>query len=63
MLICHCEVVDDRTIRNAIAAGADSVEAIGAMCGAGRRCGGCIPALVDLLRESTTEHDARPAAA
>ena len=49
MLICHCVVVNDVAVRTAISAGARCPEELAAMCGAGSRCGGCVPALCDLL--------------
>ncbi|MFZ5896724.1 MAG: (2Fe-2S)-binding protein [Myxococcota bacterium] len=50
MLICHCNSLCDREIRAAIQAGADTVEAVGAACGAGTCCGGCEPMIERLLR-------------
>ena len=49
MILCHCRVVNDRTIRAAIAQGALDVEAVAAVCGAGRECGGCVPGIERLL--------------
>ena len=51
MLICHCQAVNDETIRNAILAGASEPEHLAERCGAGARCGGCMPALQALLDE------------
>ena len=52
MLICHCHAVNDRAIRDAaLAVGATEPEQITAMCGAGGHCGGCMPALQELLDE------------
>ena len=51
MLICHCRAVNDRAIRDAIAGGAERPEDLARGCGAGSRCGGCVPALLDLLAE------------
>jgi bacterioferritin-associated ferredoxin len=52
VLVCHCRVVSDRAIREGIARGADDVDAIGDVCGAGTDCGGCHPALERLLAEA-----------
>jgi bacterioferritin-associated ferredoxin len=49
VLICHCKAVNDRTLNAAIAAGARAPEDLARMCGAGTRCGGCLPALEELL--------------
>jgi len=52
MIVCHCRRVCDRTIRAAIEAGAASEEAITEACGAGGVCGGCVPAVTELLDEA-----------
>lgn len=49
MIICHCEQVSDRTIKHAIAAGAQTIDQITATCGAASNCGGCAEALEALL--------------
>lgn len=49
MIACHCHVVSDRTVMDAVATGAASIEAIGDACAAGSRCGGCHPVLDTLL--------------
>jgi bacterioferritin-associated ferredoxin len=48
-LICHCEGVRDRTIVKAIHRGASTLADVQAACGAATRCGGCEPAVHDLL--------------
>jgi bacterioferritin-associated ferredoxin len=52
VLICHCRAVNDRVVRE-VAASAEvrSPEDLAALCGAGGRCGGCLPALRALLDE------------
>ena len=52
MLVCHCAVVSDRTIRSAMAAGAADVDAVGQRCGAGTACGGCVPGIEELLADA-----------
>lgn len=49
MLLCHCRGVSDRVIDCAIACGARTLEDVAAACGAGARCGGCVPAIDQLL--------------
>ena len=49
MFVCSCQAVNDRTIRATIASGARTIEDLAARCGAGARCGGCWPALSELL--------------
>jgi bacterioferritin-associated ferredoxin len=41
VIVCHCRVVSDRTIRSAVQCGADDLETVADMCGAGAECGGC----------------------
>jgi len=55
VLVCHCMAVNDETIRNTIAAGARDAHDVAEMCGAGSRCGGCVPAILELLREAAAE--------
>jgi bacterioferritin-associated ferredoxin len=50
MIVCHCHCVTDRSIREAVRAGASTVRAVGAACGAGTGCGGCRE-LVELIVE------------
>ena len=55
MLLCHCRGVSDRVIDCAIACGARTLEDVAAACGAGARCGGCVPA-IDQLLEARRPH-------
>ncbi len=45
MIVCHCAVVNDSDIRDAIHAGATDVCALAEVCGSSRACGGCLPAI------------------
>lgn len=59
MIVCHCRVVSDREIRDAIACGAVGVCELAAACETGTRCGGCLPAVRQLLAQHglpTDEH-------
>ncbi len=51
MIVCHCKVVSDRAIRDAIRRGAHSPRAVALACqaGRGRQCGGCIPLVRELI--------------
>jgi bacterioferritin-associated ferredoxin len=52
VVICHCRAVNDRAIRDvALAVGSTAPEQITAVCGAGGHCGGCLPALREVLAE------------
>lgn len=52
MVVCHCEVVSDADLRAVIAEGAGDVDEVTARCGAAGHCGGCVPAVEDLLAEA-----------
>lgn len=49
MIICHCEIVSDRCVRDAVANGAVSVDDVARACAAGTQCGGCRPSIAGLL--------------
>ncbi|HEY6531829.1 MAG TPA: (2Fe-2S)-binding protein [Acidimicrobiales bacterium] len=55
MIVCHCRVVNHREIGDAVAAGARTVTEVSAVCGAGTACGGCMPAVADMLAEHLDE--------
>lgn len=60
MFVCHCRVVTDRQIADAIACGArDECQIAAACAGAGSRCGGCLPEVRRLL--AAHGHDATSA--
>lgn len=51
-LVCQCRGVCEQAIRDAVQAGASTVEAVGAMCGAGVECGSCRPEIGALLKST-----------
>ncbi len=51
MYVCYCRAVTDRTILAHIAEGAGDERQLAERCGAGVRCGGCLPAVRQLLSE------------
>jgi bacterioferritin-associated ferredoxin len=51
MIVCHCRVVRDDDVRSEVRLGADSLEAVMDSCGAGTDCGGCRPAVEDLVAD------------
>ncbi|MGH9118896.1 MAG: (2Fe-2S)-binding protein [Acidimicrobiales bacterium] len=59
MYICHCNAVTDASIRSAIDGGARTIDEVSARCRAGTGCGGCWPALFELL-EKGLDLDERP---
>jgi len=54
MIICLCEAVNERRIRQEIRHGADSIQRIRRACGAGGGCGQCVCDLKTMLREENT---------
>ena len=52
MIVCHCGVVSDGQIRQAIADGAHDHVSVASKCGAGRDCLGCAPTVADLLEDA-----------
>ncbi|MBK8593211.1 MAG: (2Fe-2S)-binding protein [Sandaracinaceae bacterium] len=55
MLVCHCERVNDRTIRKCAREGARNHLDVAMACGAGSRCGGCRPLVDELIAETHAE--------
>jgi bacterioferritin-associated ferredoxin len=53
MYICICHAVTERELREAIAAGARTEEAVGVHCGAGTSCGTCLERIGDMLGITT----------
>ena len=49
MVVCHCELVNDRTINEIAAGQVVTVEQVTERCGAGGRCGGCHETIERLL--------------
>jgi assimilatory nitrate reductase catalytic subunit len=58
MIVCHCRVVSDKTIRGETESGACTVGDVARRCGAGTGCGACRPTIAALL----AVHAAYPAA-
>ena len=48
MVVCHCEALNDASIRSVID-DAPTVDEIRERCGAGGRCGGCLDAIRELV--------------
>jgi bacterioferritin-associated ferredoxin len=51
MIVCHCHRVSDRAIRAAVRAGAQCEASVADACGAGSACGGCRPAVEELIAQ------------
>jgi len=50
--VCHCELVNDLTIKEIAAGAVVSVDEVTDRCGAGGRCGGCHESIERLLRDA-----------
>ena len=50
MLVCHCQGVHSREIEAAVEAGATTLSQMSEACGAGTRCGGCLPLGEEIAR-------------
>jgi bacterioferritin-associated ferredoxin len=51
MFVCVCSAVSDREVERALDEGADSIDAVSVMTGAGTCCGSCRPLLLDIIGE------------
>ncbi len=49
MIVCHCQEVTDRAIRQAVRKGARNRREVARSCKAGATCGGCRPAIDQIL--------------
>lgn len=52
MIVCHCRALNDQAIRSVIDQGVLDLDRLAETCGAGARCGGCHPMLVELLQQA-----------
>jgi len=59
MIICQCNGISDRTIRKAVRNGASNRSDIVRACTAGTACGGCAPAIDEIIK-AEREQIARP---
>jgi bacterioferritin-associated ferredoxin len=55
MIVCLCKGVSDKHLRDALARGADTVEALSSDTGAGTGCGACLPMLHELVGAAGSE--------
>jgi bacterioferritin-associated ferredoxin len=53
MIVCHCMRLTDRELREAVRAGCHTREKLAEELGAGGCCGGCGPALDEIVTEET----------
>ncbi len=60
MIVCHCRVVTDRAVGEAVRAGNGSLAAVCRSTGAGQDCGACVFSLKRLVCEHGTVLAAGP---
>ena len=56
MIVCHCRVVNDAAVVEAVENGARTLAAVCRDTGAGRDCGACVFSLKRLLCEHDVSH-------
>jgi bacterioferritin-associated ferredoxin len=49
LIVCHCQGVSDRSIREVVRGGARTVRQVSRACRAGRVCGGCRPVICEII--------------
>jgi bacterioferritin-associated ferredoxin len=52
MVLCICRAITEREIDAHVRAGASSVDAVAACCGAGTDCGACVEAIAQRIEDS-----------
>ena len=58
VIICHCQTVSERAIRNAVREGARCRRSVARACAAGRSCGGCTSAIDEIVKSEIEQIDA-----
>jgi bacterioferritin-associated ferredoxin len=61
LIVCHCEVVNDRAVVEAIEAGSRTLSGVCRATGAGKNCGMCVFSLKRLLCQHGQTLTAQPA--
>lgn len=51
MVVCLCQGVSEKDVRESIASGATTRKKVTRACGAGAGCGGCHESIRDIIRE------------
>ena len=59
MIVCHCKAVTDRAIRLAVRGGARSHREVAQACSANMGCGGCAPAIDEIIASESDREDAK----
>ena len=59
MIVCHCTAVTDRAIRKAVRSGARTRNQVVEACAVNMCCGGCAPAIDEIIEAETDRENAR----
>lgn len=59
LLVCHCKGLTDRAVRRTVNSGACSVAEVMRSCGAGGICGGCRPAIQEIVDDASAPRTVR----
>lgn len=59
MVVCLCQGVSEKQVREAIVNGATSRKKVTRACGAGAGCGGCHGSIREIIREHRAAADAK----
>ena len=62
MIVCHCRVVSDRAVTEALRSGAGSLAGVCRSTGAGRDCGTCVLSVKHAMRAAQSTSAAAVAA-
>jgi bacterioferritin-associated ferredoxin len=59
VIVCHCNAMTDQTIRKAVRKGARTRNQVVEACSATMCCGGCTPAIDEIIEAETNREAAR----
>ena len=60
MIVCHCLGKTERDVRRAVRRGAGNLAEVRRACGAGSGCGGCVGALLKILKSERAASSSAP---
>ncbi len=60
MIVCHCHGHSERALRRAERSGAETRREVSRACGAGASCGGCRPAIREIIRTEQAPRNRLP---
>jgi bacterioferritin-associated ferredoxin len=63
MIVCHCHAISHRRILEVVQSGACTAREVARACAAGTSCGGCVPAIRELIEQAESEQQPQAATA